>query len=112
MRIGTQYFKELMDRFGGAHFALASYNAGEARVATWLKERRDCPQDEFIDRHPVRGDADLREAHSRDRGGLPTALRRRHPDAGEHAAGDAAAHRLRWMSMMCAAGLSGPRGGP
>ena len=52
VRIGTLYFKELIDRFGGAHFALASYNAGERRVATWLKESPGLAQDEFIDSIP------------------------------------------------------------
>jgi soluble lytic murein transglycosylase len=35
VRIGTQYFRDLIDRYGGAHFALASYNAGESRVDRW-----------------------------------------------------------------------------
>jgi soluble lytic murein transglycosylase len=52
VRIGTQYFKDLITRFGGAHFALASYNAGEGRVARWLAERPGVPQDEFIDDIP------------------------------------------------------------
>jgi soluble lytic murein transglycosylase len=52
VRIGTQYFRDLMDRFGGAHFALASYNAGEGRVDRWNAERRGIPQDEFIDDIP------------------------------------------------------------
>jgi soluble lytic murein transglycosylase len=52
VRIGTQYFKDLIARFGGAHFALASYNAGEGRVARWKKERPGVPQDEFIDDIP------------------------------------------------------------
>ena len=52
VRIGTLYFKELIDKFGGAHFALASYNAGENRVATWLKESPGLAQDEFIDSIP------------------------------------------------------------
>ncbi len=52
VRIGTRYFSDLIDRFGGAHFALASYNAGEGRVARWAKERPDVPQDEFIDDIP------------------------------------------------------------
>jgi soluble lytic murein transglycosylase len=52
VRIGTRYFSDLIDRFGGAHFALASYNAGEGRVAKWSKERPDVPQDEFIDDIP------------------------------------------------------------
>ncbi len=52
VRLGMTYFKELMDRFGGAHFALASYNAGENRVARWLADRPGIPQDEFIDDIP------------------------------------------------------------
>ena len=52
VRIGTQYFRDLIDRFGGAHFALASYNAGESRVDRWTEERPGIPQDEFIDDIP------------------------------------------------------------
>lgn len=52
VRIGTQYFKDLITQFGGAHFALASYNAGENRVERWLAERPGIPQDEFIDDIP------------------------------------------------------------
>jgi soluble lytic murein transglycosylase len=52
VRIGTQYFSDLVDRFGGAHFALASYNAGESRVDRWTEERPGIPQDEFIDDIP------------------------------------------------------------
>jgi soluble lytic murein transglycosylase len=52
VRLGSQYFKELTARFGGAHYALASYNAGEHRVARWLKEAPGLPQDEFIDNIP------------------------------------------------------------
>jgi len=52
IRIGSQYFKELIDRFGGAHFALASYNAGESRVARWMQDAPGLPTDEFIDNIP------------------------------------------------------------
>jgi soluble lytic murein transglycosylase len=52
VRIGTEYFSDLIDRFGGAHFALASYNAGESRVERWSGERPGIPQDEFIDDIP------------------------------------------------------------
>ncbi len=52
VRIGTQYFKDLVDRFGGVHFALASYNAGEHRVVRWQAERPGFAQDEFIDDIP------------------------------------------------------------
>jgi soluble lytic murein transglycosylase len=54
VQIGMRYFAELMERFGGAHFALASYNAGEGRVARWSAERPGVPQDEFIDDIPFR----------------------------------------------------------
>jgi soluble lytic murein transglycosylase len=52
IRIGTAYFKDLVDRFGGAHYALASYNAGENRIARWISERPGIAQDEFIDDIP------------------------------------------------------------
>ena len=52
IRIGTAYFKDLVDRFGGAHYALASYNAGENRIARWISERPGIKQDEFIDDIP------------------------------------------------------------
>lgn len=52
IRLGMRYFRDLMDRFGGAHFALAGYNAGEQRVARWIAERPRFAQDEFIDDIP------------------------------------------------------------
>jgi soluble lytic murein transglycosylase len=52
VRLGTQYFKDLVDRFGGAHYALASYNAGEGRIARWRQDKPGIPQDEFIDDIP------------------------------------------------------------
>jgi soluble lytic murein transglycosylase len=52
VRIGTRYFKDLLVRFGGQHYALAAYNAGEMRVAQWLKEAPGLPPDEFIDNIP------------------------------------------------------------
>lgn len=52
IRLGMRYFKDLMDRFGGAHYALASYNAGERRVARWIADRPGFEQDEFIDDIP------------------------------------------------------------
>ena len=52
IRLGMRYFKDLIDRFGGAHFALASYNAGESRIARWIEERPGFTQDEFIDDIP------------------------------------------------------------
>ena len=52
VQLGMRYFRDLMDRFGGAHFALASYNAGEGRIARWIAERPGFDQDEFIDDIP------------------------------------------------------------
>jgi len=52
VRLGTQYFKDLVDRFGGVHYALAGYNAGEHRVVRWLNEAPGLPADEFIDNIP------------------------------------------------------------
>jgi soluble lytic murein transglycosylase len=52
VRLGTRYFKDMMDRFGAAHFALAGYNAGPHRVDQWLKETRGLQADEFVDDIP------------------------------------------------------------
>ena len=52
IRLGMRYFKDLMNRFGDAHFALASYNAGEGRISRWIRERPGFAQDEFIDDIP------------------------------------------------------------
>ena len=52
IRLGMRYFKDLMDRFGEAHYALAGYNAGERRIARWIAERPGFEQDEFIDDIP------------------------------------------------------------
>ena len=52
VRIGTKYFKDMVERFGGAHYALAGYNAGPHRVVAWRQEAPGLPQDEFIDNIP------------------------------------------------------------
>jgi soluble lytic murein transglycosylase len=52
VRMGTKYFKDMADKFGGVHYALAGYNAGPHRVVEWLKEAPGLPQDEFIDNIP------------------------------------------------------------
>ena len=52
VRLGTAYFKDLLDRFGDVHLALAGYNAGENRVARWVEERPGLEQDEFVDDIP------------------------------------------------------------
>ena len=52
IRMGMRYFKDLMDQFGGAHYALASYNAGEHRIERWIAERPGFDPQEFIDDIP------------------------------------------------------------
>jgi len=52
VRLGTQFFADSIRKFGGVHFALAAYNAGDSRVASWQRERPGMPQDEFIDDIP------------------------------------------------------------
>jgi soluble lytic murein transglycosylase len=52
VRMGTKYFKDLVEKFGGVHYALAAYNAGPDRVTTWRREAPGLEQDEFIDNIP------------------------------------------------------------
>jgi soluble lytic murein transglycosylase len=52
LRLGLAYFSDLIKRFGGEHFALAGYNAGEHRVAQWMAERPGLSREEFIDDIP------------------------------------------------------------
>jgi len=52
IRLGTAIFAESLKKFGGVHFALAAYNAGDHRVAAWQRERPAMPQDVFIDDIP------------------------------------------------------------
>ena len=52
IRLGTLHFSRLVRQFGGTHYALASYNAGENRVVRWKAERPGIEQDEFIDDIP------------------------------------------------------------
>ena len=52
LKIGTAYFADLIQQFGGAHYALATYNAGPGRVTRWIAERPGVDRDEFIDDIP------------------------------------------------------------
>jgi soluble lytic murein transglycosylase len=52
LRMGTAYFADLVRQFGGAHFALATYNAGPNRVQRWINEKAGLERDEFIDDIP------------------------------------------------------------
>ena len=52
IKMGTAYFADLVKQFGGAHYALATYNAGPNRVSRWIAERPGLDRDEFIDDIP------------------------------------------------------------
>jgi soluble lytic murein transglycosylase len=51
-RLGATYIADMYKQFGGYHFALAGYNAGEHRVVQWNREAPGLPQDEWIDNIP------------------------------------------------------------
>jgi soluble lytic murein transglycosylase len=53
VRMGTAYLAQKIREFGGAHLALASYNAGETAVRRWMAERKGLTDaEEFIDDIP------------------------------------------------------------
>jgi soluble lytic murein transglycosylase len=52
IQIGTAYFADLVRRSSGIAQALASYNAGDRRVAQWNAERPGLELDEYIDDIP------------------------------------------------------------
>jgi soluble lytic murein transglycosylase len=53
LKLGTTYLRQLLNRFGGrVERALAAYNAGPSRVATWTKGRPDMPAEEFVESIP------------------------------------------------------------
>jgi soluble lytic murein transglycosylase len=94
-RLGTQYFGDLVREFGGYHYALAGYNAGEHRVRRWNREAPGLPQDEWIDNIPfpetqnyvkrILGTAeDYRRLYGE--GQVPTPVVRKAPPAAKNAA--------------------------
>lgn len=53
LNLGTTYLRQLLNRFGGrVERALAAYNAGPARVATWTSARPGMSAEEFVDSIP------------------------------------------------------------
>ncbi len=52
IRMGTAYLADKVREFGGLHFALASYNAGERAVRRWQDERPGLETEEFVDDIP------------------------------------------------------------
>ena len=71
VRLGTQIFADSIKKFGGVHFALAAYNAGDSRVAALAAGEAWPAAGRVHRRHPVSRDAELREAHPGHRRGLP-----------------------------------------
>jgi soluble lytic murein transglycosylase len=52
VKLGMAVLADVIGRFGGVHYALASYNAGPGAVARWRAERPGMARDEFIDDIP------------------------------------------------------------
>ncbi len=72
VRLGTQIFADSIRKFGGVHYALAAYNAGDSRVVAVAARKAGAAPGRVHRRHSVPRDPELRQAHSRHRGGLPT----------------------------------------
>lgn len=53
IRLGTTYFRQLVNLFGGAvPLAVASYNAGQGNVLRWRRAAPHRPMDEFLESIP------------------------------------------------------------
>jgi peptidoglycan lytic transglycosylase len=53
LQIGTRYFRNMVDEFGGqVQYALAAYNAGSNRVDDWRAQGRYRDVDEFVESIP------------------------------------------------------------
>jgi soluble lytic murein transglycosylase len=68
IQLGTRYFRELVDKFGGqVEYALAAYNAGPDKVQEWLGEKYRDPQ-EFVESIPFTETREYVEAIMRNAG--------------------------------------------
>jgi soluble lytic murein transglycosylase len=53
IRLGTRYFRQTLDKFGGVQeYALAAYNAGDSRVTDWQAAGPYSGLDEFVESIP------------------------------------------------------------
>jgi len=52
LRLGTRYFRGMVDKFGSFEYALAAYNAGSERVQTWLGDGTYRDPQEFVENIP------------------------------------------------------------
>lgn len=52
LRLGTHYFRSMVDRFGSFEYALAAYNAGTDRVQDWMGQGKYRDAQEFVESIP------------------------------------------------------------
>ena len=52
MRLGTRYFRSMVDKFGSFEYALAAYNAGTDRVEAWMGWGKYRDPQEFVESIP------------------------------------------------------------
>jgi len=52
LKLGTRYFREMVDQFGGSEYALAAYNAGDDRVKDWQGAGKYRDVEEFVESIP------------------------------------------------------------
>jgi soluble lytic murein transglycosylase len=52
MRLGTRYFRGMVDKFGSFEYALAAYNAGTDRVQDWMGQGKYRDPQEFVESIP------------------------------------------------------------
>ncbi len=52
LRLGTRYFRGVVDKFGAFEYALAAYNAGDDRVKDWLAIGKYRDAQEFVESIP------------------------------------------------------------
>ncbi|MBO0910526.1 MAG: transglycosylase SLT domain-containing protein [Acidobacteria bacterium] len=52
LELGTRYFRQMVDQFGGFEYALAAYNAGDDRVKDWKGAGKYRDVQEFVESIP------------------------------------------------------------
>ena len=52
LRLGTHYFRSMVDQFGSFEYALAAYNAGTDRVQDWMGQGKYRDPQEFVESIP------------------------------------------------------------
>jgi soluble lytic murein transglycosylase len=52
LKLGTRYFRSMVEQFGGFEYALAAYNAGDFRVKDWVARGKYRDPQEFVESIP------------------------------------------------------------